>query len=202
MSGLDEILSNQVLVSAALGWLVAQILKTLIDIWYNKSFSPDRLWGSGGMPSSHSATVCALTTSSALKYGLGDLLGDSLPNVASSAPNRTDDGNDKRCDDETDASVLNHRLSALIVANVDPGLLETDLKAEQCVVVHDDLHCWLAPSFRCLTCLTISKVGGRVPHRVGACALSCGLPVGGRKVTSRPRSPRRGYGPESWGRRC
>ena len=71
MSGLDEILSNQVLVSAALGWLVAQILKTLIDTWYNKSFSPDRLWGSGGMPSSHSATVCALTTSSALKYGLG-----------------------------------------------------------------------------------------------------------------------------------
>ena len=69
MSGLDEILSNQVLVSAALGWLVAQILKTLIDIWYNKSFSPDRLWGSGGMPSSHSATVCALTTSSALQYG-------------------------------------------------------------------------------------------------------------------------------------
>ena len=71
MSVLDEILSNQVLVSAALGWLVAQLLKTLIDIWYNKSFSPDRLWGSGGMPSSHSATVCALATSSVLKYGFG-----------------------------------------------------------------------------------------------------------------------------------
>lgn len=69
MSVWDEIASNQVLVSAALGWLVAQFLKTLIDIWYNKSFSPDRLWGSGGMPSSHSATVCALTTSSALRYG-------------------------------------------------------------------------------------------------------------------------------------
>ena len=68
MSGLDEILSNQVLVSAALGWLVAQILKTLIDIWYNKSFSPDRLWGSGGMPSSHSATVCALMISTAFEY--------------------------------------------------------------------------------------------------------------------------------------
>ena len=64
MSVLDEILSNQVLVSAALGWLVAQLLKTLIDIWYNK-------WGSGGMPSSHSATVCALATSSVLKYGFG-----------------------------------------------------------------------------------------------------------------------------------
>ena len=69
MSILDDIVSNQVLISAALGWLVAQLLKTMIDIWYNKSFSPDRLWGSGGMPSSHSATVCALATSSALKHG-------------------------------------------------------------------------------------------------------------------------------------
>ena len=69
MSVLDEIVSNQVLISAALGWLVAQFLKTMIDIWYNKSFSPDRLWGSGGMPSSQSATVCALATSSALKHG-------------------------------------------------------------------------------------------------------------------------------------
>lgn len=71
MSILKDIGSNQVLVSAAVGWLVAQFIKTLIDIWYNKSFSPDRLWGSGGMPSSHSATVCALATSSAFKYGLG-----------------------------------------------------------------------------------------------------------------------------------
>lgn len=71
MSIMELVGSNQVLVSAALGWLVAQFLKTLIDIWYNKSFSPDRLWGSGGMPSSHSATVCALATSSAIKYGMG-----------------------------------------------------------------------------------------------------------------------------------
>lgn len=71
MSIIELIGSNHVLVSAALGWLVAQFLKTLIDIWYNKSFSPDRLWGSGGMPSSHSATVCALATSSAIKYGIG-----------------------------------------------------------------------------------------------------------------------------------
>jgi len=70
MSVLEEIVSNQVLISAALGWLVAQLLKTMIDIWYNKSFSPDRLWGSGGMPSSHSATVCALATSTALKHGV------------------------------------------------------------------------------------------------------------------------------------
>ena len=61
-------LGNQVLVSAVVGWTVAQVLKTLIDFALNKSFNAERLVGSGGMPSSHSATVCGLTTAAALKY--------------------------------------------------------------------------------------------------------------------------------------
>ena len=65
----DNILGNQVLISAVVGWTVAQVLKTLIDFGLNKSFTPERLVGSGGMPSSHSATVCGLTTASALCYG-------------------------------------------------------------------------------------------------------------------------------------
>ena len=64
-------LGNQILVSAVVGWTVAQVLKTLIDCALNKSFNAERLVGSGGMPSSHSATVCALTTASGLKYGVG-----------------------------------------------------------------------------------------------------------------------------------
>ena len=67
----QQILTNQVLLSATLGWLIAQILKTLIDLWYSKSFSMERLYGSGGMPSSHSATVCALATASAYRFGAG-----------------------------------------------------------------------------------------------------------------------------------
>ena len=59
-------LGNQVLVSAVVGWTVAQVLKTLIDFALNKSFNAERLVGSGGMPSSHSATVCGLTTAAAL----------------------------------------------------------------------------------------------------------------------------------------
>ncbi len=65
----DRLLSNEVLISAIVGWTVAQVLKTLIDFGLNKSFTPERLVGSGGMPSSHSATVCGLTTASALCYG-------------------------------------------------------------------------------------------------------------------------------------
>lgn len=52
-------------------WVVAQALKTAIDCALNKSFNAERLVGSGGMPSSHSATVCALTTAAILKYGTG-----------------------------------------------------------------------------------------------------------------------------------
>lgn len=66
-----ELLNNQVLMSAVVGWVVAQALKTIIDCGLNKSFSPERLYGSGGMPSSHSSTVCALATAAAYRYGLG-----------------------------------------------------------------------------------------------------------------------------------
>lgn len=66
-----KLVNNQVLVSSVIGWTLAQVLKTLIDLALNKNFSAERLVGSGGMPSSHSATVCALTTSCGLCYGVG-----------------------------------------------------------------------------------------------------------------------------------
>lgn len=67
----EKLLSNEVLVSAVIGWTVAQVLKTIIEIALNKNFSAERLVGSGGMPSSHSATVCGLTTSAGMAYGVG-----------------------------------------------------------------------------------------------------------------------------------
>ena len=67
----EALLSNEVLVCSVVGWTVAQVLKTIIDFSLNKSFSVERLVGSGGMPSSHSATVCSLTTSAGLCYGVG-----------------------------------------------------------------------------------------------------------------------------------
>ncbi len=71
MNTWDELLGNQLLISAVVGWVVAQVLKTLIDFALNKSFNKERLVGSGGMPSSHSATVCGLTTAAVIKYGVG-----------------------------------------------------------------------------------------------------------------------------------
>ena len=65
-----KVTSNQVLISACLGWAIAQVLKTIIDIALNKNFTPERLVGSGGMPSSHSSTVCALVVSSGICFGV------------------------------------------------------------------------------------------------------------------------------------
>lgn len=67
----EELLNNQVLVSAVVGWTVAQVLKTILDFSMNRTFNAERLVGSGGMPSSHSATVCSLTTAAGICYGVG-----------------------------------------------------------------------------------------------------------------------------------
>lgn len=71
MEFLTALVQNKIFMSAATGWFVAQILKTLIYVFLNKEFNAERLVGSGGMPSSHSATVCALCTSTAILYGGG-----------------------------------------------------------------------------------------------------------------------------------
>lgn len=69
MTFLGELLQNTVLVSAVMGWFVAQALKTIIHLIITKKLVLERMVGSGGMPSSHAATVCALTTATGLEYG-------------------------------------------------------------------------------------------------------------------------------------
>lgn len=40
-------------------------------MWFNRRFVAERLVGSGGMPSSHSSTVCALVTATGIEFGGG-----------------------------------------------------------------------------------------------------------------------------------
>ena len=51
MTFFQELTSNQTLMTGVTGWVVAQVLKTILDIGLNHSFNPERLVGSGGMPS-------------------------------------------------------------------------------------------------------------------------------------------------------
>ena len=71
MQFLISVIHNRIFMAAATGWLVAQVLKTLIHLYFSGKFDAERLVGSGGMPSSHSATVCALATAAAFEYGGG-----------------------------------------------------------------------------------------------------------------------------------
>lgn len=54
------IFSNFPLNAAVLAWILAQIFKFIITLAVTKKAKVERFWGPGGMPSAHSATVCAL----------------------------------------------------------------------------------------------------------------------------------------------
>lgn len=69
MSFFTNLSQNKIFAAAAIGWLVAQVLKTIIHLILSKEFVAERLVGSGGMPSSHSATVCALAAATYFEYG-------------------------------------------------------------------------------------------------------------------------------------
>ncbi|MBE5883551.1 MAG: divergent PAP2 family protein [Lachnospiraceae bacterium] len=71
MSFFQEFLNNTVFLTAVIGWAVAQLLKTIIHFILTKEFVAERMVGSGGMPSSHSSTVCALATASFYEFGPG-----------------------------------------------------------------------------------------------------------------------------------
>lgn len=74
MDFIIQISQNTVLIAAVMGWFIAQVFKTIIHLIITKKLVWERMVGSGGMPSSHAATVCALATAAGLEYG-----GDSFP---------------------------------------------------------------------------------------------------------------------------
>ena len=73
MDFLREMFSNKAFLSGLLGWTVAQVSKTIVSWIINKKFEIERLVGGGGMPSSHSATVCGLATATGYLYGGGSI---------------------------------------------------------------------------------------------------------------------------------
>ncbi|KAL6613995.1 hypothetical protein ACP70R_036265 [Stipagrostis hirtigluma subsp. patula] len=65
---------NYPLVSALLGFAIAQSIKFFVT-WYKENrWDPKQLIGSGGMPSSHSATVTALAIAIGFHDGFGSAL--------------------------------------------------------------------------------------------------------------------------------
>ena len=70
MYTLEALFTNYCLMSAVAGWFIAQILKVFTGIFRLRDFSfRAMMFGTGGMPSSHSASVVGLATSVAVKHG-------------------------------------------------------------------------------------------------------------------------------------
>lgn len=65
------ILTNPFLITAVSSWLIAQVIKTILYTIANKKLDITRLFGDGGMPSGHSATVTSLAVICGLVYGTG-----------------------------------------------------------------------------------------------------------------------------------
>ena len=65
-----DMVTNPFLLTSLSGWAVAQVLKVVINAVVYKSYDWRRLFGDGGMPSGHSATVSSLACITGLVYGL------------------------------------------------------------------------------------------------------------------------------------
>lgn len=67
---LNDLINNFALICSLLGWFIASIAKIIIIFIREKRLDFRRIFGSGGMPSSHSATVTSLATAVAKTDGL------------------------------------------------------------------------------------------------------------------------------------
>ena len=66
---MQALLSNQVLWTALLASTLAQVLKVLLILIGERKWMPERVLETGGMPSSHSASVAALAVMCGLEFG-------------------------------------------------------------------------------------------------------------------------------------
>lgn len=69
MNFISDLCSNPCILACLCAWATAQIIKTVIHAVTHKKLELHRLFGDGGMPSGHTATVTALATMCGLTEG-------------------------------------------------------------------------------------------------------------------------------------
>src|SRR5215831_1345334 len=67
----NALFENRALLAAFTAWAVAQITKTIYELFRQRKLNLNRLVSSGGMPSSHSALVTGLATATGRVDGVG-----------------------------------------------------------------------------------------------------------------------------------
>ena len=66
-----DLIRNPFLITGVSSWAIAQVIKVIIHAIIYKTLSLERLFGDGGMPSGHSATVSSLAVICGLICGTG-----------------------------------------------------------------------------------------------------------------------------------
>ncbi len=74
MSWLIDLVTNPFLLTGIMSWFLAQVLKTILYAIINKKWDWGRLFGDGGMPSGHSATVTSMATIIGLACGFDSVV--------------------------------------------------------------------------------------------------------------------------------
>jgi acid phosphatase family membrane protein YuiD len=69
MEQLRAMTGNYIINVGATAWILAQVLKTLFTLISTRKFVVERLFGAGGMPSSHSALTISIAIAMARKLG-------------------------------------------------------------------------------------------------------------------------------------
>ena len=73
MEALVDLITNPFLMTGVAAWFLAQVIKTVLHAIINRKLDMTRLFGDGGMPSGHSATVTSMATIIGLVYGFGSV---------------------------------------------------------------------------------------------------------------------------------
>ncbi len=66
---LNDLIHNQVVIAAVLAWVIGQFLKFPLDYMLNKRWNWGIMFSAGGLPSSHSSLVTAVTLTIGLREG-------------------------------------------------------------------------------------------------------------------------------------
>ena len=69
MEQIRAMCTNPFVVTPVFAWAFAQVLKVIINYIVTRELSLERLFGDGGMPSGHSATVSSMATMAFFQYG-------------------------------------------------------------------------------------------------------------------------------------
>ena len=71
---IEQILANHILLASVASWGVSQICKIITNLVIERKFDIKRLFGDGGMPSGHSATVTCLAVMSGHIAGFDSIM--------------------------------------------------------------------------------------------------------------------------------